>query len=101
MGQRLDLHKILVDILGSDQVYYQPPATVQMKYPAIVYSPENGHLLQADDSKYRHVRRYQVSVIDRNPDSDIPAKVFALPYASESRTFAVANLNHFVFTLYF
>ena len=37
MAPRLDLQKLLVELLGSDNVYFQPPPSVQMNYPAIVY----------------------------------------------------------------
>lgn len=38
MGSRLELQSELEKILGSRNVYFQPPASVKIKYPAIVYS---------------------------------------------------------------
>ena len=38
MRNRLDLQKIFEDILGSKNVYFQPPESLKMKYPAIRYS---------------------------------------------------------------
>ena len=38
MASRRELHEILVGILGSKNVYYEPPSSLLMKYPAIVYS---------------------------------------------------------------
>jgi len=55
----------------------------------------------ADNGPYKHKTRYQVTVIDKNPDSEIPAKVKALPLCAYSRFFVADNLNHDVFNLYF
>ena len=41
MGTRIELQSKLEELLGSRQVYYQPPETVKMEYPAIVYSKSN------------------------------------------------------------
>jgi hypothetical protein len=72
-----------------------------MKYPAIVYAREATETTHADNAPYTHTRRYQVTVISRNPDTDIIEKVGALPMCSHTRFFARNGLNHDVFTLYF
>ena len=41
MANRLDLQALLEDLLGSRNVYYQPPESVKMNYPAIVYALED------------------------------------------------------------
>lgn len=102
MGRsRLELQTLLEGILGSEHVYFQPPASVQMQYPAIVYNRDNADTSFAGNSPYRRVKRYQVTVIDRNPDSEIPDRVAALPMCSYNRFFTANNLNHDVFQLYF
>lgn len=101
MGQRLDLQSLLETLLGSDQVYFQPPSNVQMNYPAIVYKRDDIDTDFADNSPYYTTKRYLVTVIDRNPDSDIHEKVVALPKTAYLRNFVAGNLNHDVLTLYF
>lgn len=101
MGQRLDLHQILVDLLGTSNVYFQPPTNVQMQYPCIVYARDNAVTKFADNSPYRYTKRYQVTVVDRNPDSPIPDKVAKLPMCIFNRFFTAGNLNHDVFNIYF
>lgn len=101
MGSRLELQTLLEDLLGSRNVYYQPPESVKMSYPAIVYSRydiENDH---ADNNPYKQTLAYQVTVIDKNPDSEIVMKVSRLPMCSYDRHFTSDNLNHDIFTLYF
>lgn len=101
MGLRLDLQKLLEQILDSRNVYFQPPANVQMEFPAIVYERDDVNTVFADNRPYRHVKRYQVTVIDRDPDSGIPDQVAELPQCSFSTAFVANNLNHSVFNLYF
>lgn len=101
MKKRLELHKILCDILQSNHAYFQPPETVKMQYPAIVYSRDDIDSLYADDGVYLLNRRYSVTVIDKDPDSPLVWKVAALPSCSFNRHYTKDNLNHDVFTLYF
>jgi hypothetical protein len=101
MGQRLELQALLIDLLGSSNVYFQPPATVNMKYPCIVYNRIGVTIHFADDKPYKHKKRYQITIIDQNPDSEIPDKVAALPSCSFDRFFAIDNLNHDIYNLFF
>lgn len=98
---RSPLHKLLKETLGSDNVYFQPPPNVQMKYPAIVYNRDYEETRFAGNKPYMREKRYQVTVIDRDPDSLIPDRVAELPMCTFNRFFAADNLNHDVFTLYF
>nr|DAY91638.1 MAG TPA: tail completion protein [Caudoviricetes sp.] len=101
MKRRLELHKLLCDILESENAYFQPPETIKMNYPAIVYSRDDIDGLYADDGVYLSKRRYSVTVIDKDPDSSLVGKVAALPTCSFNRHYTKDNLNHDVFTLYF
>lgn len=101
MAPRLELQTLLEEILGGGNVYFQPPPNVQMQFPCIVYKRDDARTEFADNNPYSYTKRYQVTVIDRNPDSDIPDKVAALPMCIFNRWFAGDNLHHDVFNLYF
>jgi len=101
MGRRSDLHALLQSTLGTTHVYFQPPPTVQMTYPCIVYRRDSARTLFADDKPYRHMKRYQVIVIDRDPDSLIPDKIAELPTCIFDRFYTADNLNHDVYKLFF
>lgn len=101
MGQRLELQDLLEAILGSRHVYFQPPANVQMEFPAIVYKRDDLATEFADNQPYRRTQRYSVTIIDRNPDSVIPPKVAILPMCIFNTHYVADNLNHDVYTLYF
>ena len=101
MATRLELQTFLEILLGSREVYFQPPPTVQMKYPAIVYKRDDELTEHANNKPYKTHNRYQLTVIDRNPDSTIKERVSALPLCEFDRFFVSDNLNHDVYKLFF
>nr|DAT80860.1 MAG TPA: tail completion protein [Caudoviricetes sp.] len=101
MANRLDLQALLEDLLGKRNVYFQPPESVKMNYPAIVYALEDIESTFADDGLYLFHKQYTVTVIDKNPDSEFVDKVAALPTCRFSRHYKSDNLNHYVFSIYF
>lgn len=98
---RVELHQILTDILGSANVYFQPPESLKLKYPCIVYERRGVFKDHADNLGYRMLKNYQLTYMDEDPDSDIPDKLLQLPKCSFDRHFASDNLNHDTFTIYF
>ena len=101
MGTRIELQALLEELLGSRNVYYQPPESTKMKYPAIVYSRQGIDNRLANNSVYNQNLSYKVTVIDAKPDSEIVMKVSRLPFCSHAQHFTSDNLNHDVFTLYY
>lgn len=101
MALRLSLQALLESLLGSANVYFQPPPSLQIEYPCIVYQRDSASTLFAGNNPYRYVKRYQVTVIEKNPDSIIPDKVAGLPMCTHVRFFTLKNLHHDVFTLFF
>jgi hypothetical protein len=101
MGQLHDLQAIFEDILGSRHVYFQPPSTVKMSYPCIVYRRNKVDEKRANNKLYLRKQGYQITVIDKDPDSLIPGKVLELPLCSFDRNYTADNLNHDVFNIYY
>lgn len=101
MAPRLELQDLLTSILETDNVYFQPPPTIQMDYPCIVYRRDYELSEHADDIPYKRRKRYLVTVIDRDPDSGIPDKIAALPLCVYDRFYTADNLNHDVYKLFF
>lgn len=99
MGQRQQLHDILLTILTN--VYFQPPQGMTMEYPCIVYHRDNADTEFADDLPYAITRRYQVTLISRNPDEVAWQSVARLRACLHNRWFSANNLNHDVFNLFF
>lgn len=72
-----------------------------MKYPCIVYAWTNTDTKFANNSLYATKRKYQVTVIDKNPDTEIPDRVMGLPLCSPTRSYIADNLNHYSFDIYY
>ena len=102
MNRRLELHAKLEALIESSHVYFQPPASVHLVYPCVVYTIGDGDVKRANDSIYQYVNSYTLTFIYKKPNIDIIEKVlkefqmcrFDTAYCSE-------NLNHYVFTVYY
>lgn len=101
MASRLELQSILEGILGSRNVYFQPPTNVQLKYPCIIYNLSTIDLKYANNFPYNFANRYSVTLIDRNPDSEFVDILKKLQFVRFDRTYVSDNLHHFTFDLYF
>jgi hypothetical protein len=96
---RLQLHQILETF--TENVYFQPPTNIQLIYPCIIYKRDFADTKFADDKPYNHTLRYAITVIDPDPDSDIPGKVASMPMSLFNRFYTADNLNHDVYNVYF
>ena len=101
MASRLELHEELCTLLGSRNVYFQPPSTVKMKYPAIVYSLDALENRHANDSVYSQNNRYSLTYIDVDPDSVKVKEISKLQYCRFNRFYISDNLNHYNYTIYY
>lgn len=99
MERRLKLSQILHDVLGSDNVYFQPPPNKKMSFPCIVYEFARFNTTFADNMPYKLDRSYQVTYIDSNPDSDIPEKIALLPMCVFERSYISENRYHYSFRI--
>ena len=101
MASRESLHEMLKEMLGSSNVYYQPPESEKMSYPAIRYSKSRINTKYANDAKYSLMDCYELIVISKRPDDPVIKKLLMLPYCSYDRHYITDNLNHDVLTLYY
>lgn len=101
MADRLDLQGLLEELLESRNVYYKPPESIKMQYPAIRYSKKSIQSVYANNSKYLMRDCYELIVISRSPDHPVIKKLLALPYCSYDRPYVADNLYHDVLTIYY
>lgn len=100
MEKRLQLQSELEKIC--DNVYFQPPESIKLKYPCIVYHLQYVVGKDADDMLYNYHKGYSVTYIDKNPDNTILEDMFQrFKYCRFERYFTVDNLNHYLFVLYY
>ena len=101
MADRLDLQSLLEELMESRNVYYKPPESTKMQYPAIRYSKKNIQSVYANNSKYLMRDCYELIVISREPDNPVIKRLLALPYCSYDRQYIADNLYHDVLTIYY
>lgn len=102
MASRLELQTKLEELIGSRNVYFQPPESVKISYPCIVYKLGSGNVKYANDSVYRFVNSYEVTYICKNPDIEFIDKMLGhFKMCRFNRHYVTVGLNHYVFTLYF
>ena len=99
MNNRLELNALLTEF--TNNVYFQPPETIKLDYPAIIYTMSDIRNIFASDEVYKQSHFYELTVIDKSPTSEIVQKVSKLPRVKFNRHFKSDNLNHYVFTIYY
>ena len=101
MNSQPELQSMLEELIHSKNVYFQPPESLKLKYPCIIFSRDDITNLKASDSIYAQRIGYKLVVIDYDPDSSIVKDVSKLPYCSFLTHYVSDNLNHDVFRLYY
>ena len=98
---RLTLHEELCEVLGTRNCYYEAPSV--LKYPCIKYEMQNPAIDYADNEEYRSTNMWMITIIDTDPDSEIPKRLkeHFKYYCSRNREYDSDGLKHFVYTLYY
>lgn len=101
MERRLKLQRLFETIMGSRNVYFDPPENVKMQYPAIRYELDDINHQHANNKPYTRHPNYMVTLIDPNPDSEFVEKLDSLPMSSFDRHYVKDNLHHWVFNIFY
>jgi len=101
-SRRVLLQTQLETLLGSDQVYFNPPETISLTYPAIVYSLSSKYVKPANNHIYRLMDCYDLTYMHKDPDDQFPNLILSeFPYSRYDRQAVVKNLYNDYLTLYF
>lgn len=98
---RAELSAFLKKETGIPNLYFQPPSTVKLKYPCIIYSLGEIDQTYADNLVYKTDKRYRLTFITSNPDSEIIDKIARLPRCRFERPYTSDNLHHYVYEIYY
>lgn len=102
MARRLELQIELETLLNNKNVYFQPPETEKLNYPCIVYTRKNISSNKANDKNYLLHDEYELTLIYRNPDSQLTHKILEhFKYCNFGTHFVSDNLNHDTFNLFY
>ena len=100
-NSRLKLDEMLKNLpcCCNCNVYYQPPESLKLNYPAILYSRERIDPKYADNIVYLQSRGYRIVVIDKDPDSEIVDAVSKLPGCRYDSNYKKDGFNYDVFSI--
>lgn len=102
MAERLKLHQELCELLGSKNVYFDPPENIKLKYPCFIYSKESPVTRSANNKMYFYMDSYNLIYIDANPDNDMTERVFSrFSYVRSGSSYVSDNLHHYTFDIYY
>lgn len=101
MASRADLQVLLTSLIGSNNVYYQPPESIMLRYPCVVYRINKIQSIYADNIPYCMSTQYELTIMTRDPDSSLPKTILELVTARHERSFASDGLNHTIITLFY
>ena len=88
----------------TENVYYDPPTSIQMKFPCFRFTMNNTDSKYADNLSYLRTKRWAITFITRDVeelDDVINQMLIKFKYCTHETTFKADNLNHAVFNLYF
>lgn len=102
MADRLLLQEELEDVLGSANVYFQPPESIKLEFPCIIYKRNRPYNQYADNLSYLFMNSYNILYIDSDPDNDMTERMrhhfsrlnIGSPYVADGR-------YHHPFDLYY
>lgn len=99
--RRVELQRLLEGMLGTRNVYFQPPTGTRLGYPCFVYHLDDADDIHANNRIYRRLYRYSLTYITKNPEDPMQDLINDLPYCRFDRFFTSDNLNHFVYSIYY
>lgn len=91
---------MLEEVMESKNVYFQPPETLKISYPCIIYSIKRIDNTYANNDIYKQDYFYELILVDSNPDSEIFKKLCKIPQCKFNNFYVSDNLNHYVFSFY-
>lgn len=101
MADRMELQKKLCSILGTNNVYFEPPENIKIDYPCFIYELEIPLNVTANNQSYILFTHYNIVYIDSNPDNDMIKKLIQnFKNISAGNPYTVNNLHHYPFDLY-
>lgn len=100
MDRSLKTQAMLENIFGVP-VYFQPPPSIMLSYPCVLYELSDIYIRKANDKTYNKIDRYTLTIIDLDPDSElVDIATDTLPMVSFDRSYTADGLNHWVLSFY-
>lgn len=102
MTDRMILQKKLCSILGTNNVYFEPPENIKLNYPCFIYFSGSPFTSSANNKLYLFTNSYNVTYIDINPCTDIIKIMLSnFDYITTGSSFVNDGLHHYTFDIFF
>lgn len=102
MFDRLELHDKLKEVIGNNNVYYQPPEKFKINYPCITYELTVGNFKRANNKVYNYTKKYTATcIINSEDDNIVNDMINSFTYCNLENTFVSDNLYHYIFSIYY
>lgn len=101
MASRLNLHELLCSILVNRNVYFQPPESIKISYPCIIYKLGEIRSDYANNKPYKLDTSYTLTLIHNDPDNQVIYELAALPKCKFERSYVSNGLKHYVFEIFY
>ena len=102
MASRQQLHTELARILGSSNVYFQPPSSASLKYPCIIFELSRTDVARADNKNYIKTNEYHVKHIYKSLTNELKDELLAnFMMMSHDNRMIVDGMYNDDFTLFY
>lgn len=96
----LELQDRFEELLGNQNVYFEPPPGTHMKFPCIRFKRASFDPRWANNNVYIMNQMYEAILIYKTPNSPLPMKMAQQPLCSHIRQYTADNLTHDVYHIY-
>lgn len=97
---QLDLQKELKKFCNN--VYFQPPESIKLNFPCIIYNREQPKVERADNVRYKKDTCYSLKYITTDPNTSVPDNIADyFTYCEINRYYIADNLTHVSLTLFY
>lgn len=100
---RIDLHNMIKSLTPTGwNIYFQPPESIKLSFPCIIYGRGEIDAKYADDKMYVGKRAYNVQIISRDPECTLAETLMMNISGCKSTGLSVIdNLYHDNLTIYY
>lgn len=80
-------------------VYFQPPESIKLVYPCIIYHISNIDTLYSSNLPYAHFISFETKYISKDSTSKVPNRLLKLPRSRFNTYYTAEKLHHYSYTI--
>ena len=95
---REKLSELMEECGEEPRLYFQPPESVHLEYPCIIYHLKRLDKRNANNHPYFKTISFDITYITRDPTSTVPMRFEDEPLFMFDRYYTAENLHHYSYT---